>query len=152
MHKFLLAAAATLTFGATAHAEGGMGVGKYVWNKAESHYEAGFYATEQTMIIHKNDATGINVEQTVTPVGGGKTFSWHIDAPYDDQMRHGSQWMSFAFTRISDNQFHDRYIMDDTKEEGAETFTIKDKKLILEGSSVHNGKKMTYVEVWDKVE
>jgi hypothetical protein len=60
--------------------------------------------------------------------------------------------MSFAFTRISDNQFHDRYIMHDTKEEGAETFTIKDKKLILEGSSVHNGKKMTYVEVWDKVE
>jgi hypothetical protein len=152
MHKLVLAAAATVSLCATAHAADGVGVGKYVWNKTESHYEAGFYATQQTMIIHKNDANGIDVEQTVTPVGGGKTFSWHIDAPYDDQMRHGSQWMSFAFTRISDNQFHDRYIMDDTKEEGAETFTIKGNKLILEGSSVHNGKKMSYVEVWDKVE
>lgn len=150
MRKFIIAAAA-LCLSGSAYADGGVGVGKYVWNKAESHYEAGFYATQQTMIIHKNDATGINVEQTVTPING-KTFSWHIDAPYDDVMRHGSQWMSFAFTRISDNQFHDRYIMDDTKEEGAETFTIKDKKLILEGSSVHNGKKMSYVEVWDKVE
>jgi hypothetical protein len=152
MRKFILATTAIISLAATAHAEGGVGVGKYVWNKAESHYEAGFYATEQTMIIHKNDATGIDVEQTVTPVGGGKAFNWHIDAPYDDRMRHGSQWMSFAFTRISDSQFHDRYIMDDTKEEGAETFTIKGKKLILEGSSVHNGKKMSYVEVWDKVE
>jgi len=150
MRKLIIATAAICLSG-SAYAEGGVGVGKYVWNKAESHYEAGYYATEQTMIIHKNDATGINVEQTVTPING-KTFSWHIDAPYDDVMRHGSQWMSFAFTRIADNQFHDRYIMDDTKEEGAETFTIKDKKLILEGSSVHNGKKMTYVEVWDKVE
>src|ERR1700744_1413810 len=116
MRKLVLSAGSALLLRGTAQAAGGVGVGKYVWNKAESHYEAGFYATEQTMIIHKNDKTGINVEQTVTPTGGGKTFSWHIDAPYDDQMRHGSQWMSFAFTRISDNQFHDRYIMDDTKE------------------------------------
>ena len=152
MHKFLLAAAATLTFGATAHAEGGVGVGKYVWNKAESHYEAGFYATEQTMIIHKNDKTGINVEQTVTPVGGGKTFSWHIDAPYDDKMRHGSQWMQFAFSRISDNQFHDRYKMNDSGIEGAETYTITPKRLTIEGAAMIKGKSEPYVEVWDRVD
>ena len=122
MRKLILtAAAAVLALAAQARAEGGVGVGKYVWNKAESHYEAGYYATEQTMIIHKNDKTGIAVSQTVTPING-KTFSWHIDAPYDDKMRHGSQWMSFAFSRLVDNKFHNRYIMDDTKEEGAETF------------------------------
>jgi hypothetical protein len=150
MRKFIVAAAA-VGLSASAYAADGVGVGKYVWNKAESHYEAGFYATEQTMTITKNDKTGIAVSQTVTPVNG-KPFTWSIDAPYDDKMRHGSQWMSFAFSRISDNQFHDRYIMDDTKEEGAETYTITDKKLTIEGSSVHNGKKMSYVEVWDKVE
>jgi hypothetical protein len=151
MHKFILAAAATLSLGATAHAADGVGVGKYVWNKDASHYEAGYYASAQTMVISRNDKNGLAVSQTVTPVGG-KTFSWKIDAPYDDKMRHGSQWMSFAFSRISDNQFHDRYIMDDTKEEGAETYTITDKRLTIEGSSVHNGKKMSYLEVWDKVE
>jgi hypothetical protein len=150
MRKFIIAAAAVCLSG-SAYAVDGVGVGKYVWNKAASHYEAGYYATEQTMTITRNDKNGIAVSQTVTPVGG-KTFTWSIDAPYDDKMRHGSQWMSFAFSRISDNQFHDRYIMDDTKEEGAETYTITDKKLTIEGSSVHNGKKMSYVEVWDKVE
>ncbi len=81
------------------------------------------YTLRQTMEIIKNDKTGIAVSQEVTPLDG-KTFSWHIDAPYDDKMRPGSQWMSFAFSRISDNQFHDRYKMNDSGIEGAETYTI----------------------------
>ena len=152
MRKVILSAAATvLAIAAQAHAQDGAGVGKYVWNKAESHYEAGYYATEQTMVISKIDKDGLAVAQTVTPING-KTFSWHLEAPFDDKMRHASQWMSFAFSRLGENKFHNRYIMDDTKEEGAETYTIVGKKLTIEGSSVHDGKKMSYVEVWDKVE
>ena len=140
-----------MTIAAQAHAEGGVGVGKYVWNAKESHYSTGAYTKEQTMEITKNDKTGIAVSQVVTPLDG-KTFSWHIDAPYDDQMRHGSQWMSFAFTRISDNQFHDRYKMNDTGVEGEETYTITPKRLTIEGAAVIKGKKEPYVEVWDRVD
>jgi len=150
MRKLIVTAAtAAICIAGAAHAEDGIGVGKYRWNKKESHYEAGYYATEQTMVISKNNKDGLAVMQVVTPVDG-KTFSWNIDAPYDDQMRPGSTWMSFAFSRISDNQFHDRYIMNDTGEKGAETFTITPKKLTIRGSSVHNGKEMSYVEVWDR--
>jgi hypothetical protein len=152
MRKLIVSAAAVaLCAAGAARAEDGVGVGKYRWNEKASHYESGVYATEQTMIIYKNTKNELSVMQVVTPVGG-KTFSWSIDAPYDDQMRHGSTWMSFAFSRISDNEFHDRYIMDDTGEKGAETFTITPKRLTIRGSSVHNGKEMSYVEVWDRVD
>jgi len=152
MRRLILsAAAATLGFAALAHAEGGVGVGKYVWNAKESHYSTGAYTTEQTMEIKKNDKDGIAVSQVVTPLDG-KTFSWHIEAPYDDKMRPGSQWMSFAFSRISDNQFHDRYRMNDSGIEGEETYTITAKKLTIEGAAMIKGKKEPYVEVWDKVE
>jgi hypothetical protein len=60
--------------------------------------------------------------------------------------------MSFAFRRISDNQFHDRYRMNDSGIEGEETYTITDKKLTIEGAAIIKGKKEPYVEVWDKVE
>ena len=151
MHQFILSAAVTLLLAGTAHATDGVGVGKYVWSATESHYESGTYASEQTMEITKNDKTGIAVSQVVTPKEG-KTFSWSIDAPYDNKMRKASTWMSFAFSRISDNQFHDRYIMNDTGEKGAETFTIEPKKLTIRGSSIHEGKKMSYVEIWNRVD
>jgi len=67
-------------------------------------------------------------------------------------MRHASQWMSFAFSRISDSQFHDRYTMDADGEAGAETFTITPTRLTIKGSSMHQGKDMPYTEVWDRVE
>jgi hypothetical protein len=152
MRKLILAAAsATLTFAAHAYAEDGVGVGKYVWNAKESHYSTGAYTLRQTMEITRNDKTGIAVSQEVTPLDG-KTFSWHIDAPYDDQMRHGSQWMQFAFSRISDNQFHDRYIMNDSGIEGAETYTITPKRLTIEGAAMIKGKREPYVEIWERVE
>ena len=152
MHKLIMTAAiATVAFAAQAHADKGVGVGKYVWNAKESHYSTGNYTTQQTMEITKNDKDGIAVSQVVTPLDG-KTFSWHIEAPYDDVMRPGSTWMSFAFRRISDNQFHDRYKMNDSGIEGEETYTITDKKLTIEGAAIIKGKKEPYVEVWDKVE
>jgi len=152
MHKLIMTATiATVAFAAQAHADKGVGVGKYVWNAKESHYSTGNYTTEQTMEIKKNDKDGIAVSQVVTPLDG-KTFSWHIEAPYDDVMRPGSTWMSFAFRRISDNQFHDRYKMNDSGIEGEETYTITDKKLTIEGAAIIKGKKEPYVEVWDKVE
>ena len=152
MHKLIMSAAvATIAFAAQAHAEKGVGIGKYVWNAKESHYSTGAYTTQQTMEITKNDKDGIAVSQVVTPLDG-KTFSWHIEAPYDDKMRAASQWMSFAFSRISENQFHDRYRMNDTGVEGAETYTITDKKITIEGAATINGKKEPYVEVWDRVE
>ena len=152
MRKLILtAAAATVVIAAQAHAEDGVGVGKYKWNARESHYSTGAYTTEQTMEITKNDKTGIAVSQVVTPLDG-KTFSWHIEAPYDDQMRPGSQCMSFAFSRISDNQFHDRYKMNDSGIEGAETYTITPKRLTIEGAAIIKGKPEPYVEVWDRVD
>jgi len=152
MHKLIMSAAiATIAFAAQAHADNGVGVGKYVWNAKESHYSTGAYTTQQTMEITKNDKDGIAVSQVVTPLDG-KTFSWHIESPYDDTMRPGSQWMSFAFRRISDKQFHDRYRMNDSGIEGEETYTITDKKLTIEGAAVVKGKKEPYVEVWDRVE
>jgi len=82
----------------------------------------------------------------------GKTFNWSIDAPYDNKMRHASEWMSFAFSRISKSQFHDRYKMDADGQVGAETFTITPDRITIKGSSIQKGKKMPYVEVWDRVE
>ena len=76
----------------------------------------------------------------------------HIEAPYDDKMRPGSTWMSFAFSRISDNQFHDRYKMNDSGIEGAETYTITPKRLTIEGAAMIKGKSEPYVEVWDRVD
>jgi hypothetical protein len=152
MQKLVLSAMmATAAFAVQAHAENGVGIGKYVWNAKESHYSTGAYTTQQTMEITKNDSSGIAVSQVVTPLDG-KTFTWHIEAPYDDKMRPASSWMSFAFSRISANQFHDRYRMNDTGVEGAETYTITPKKLTIEGAAVINGKKEPYVEVWDRVE
>ena len=152
MHKLIMPAAiAAAAFAVQAHAGEGVGVGKYVWNAKESHYSTGAYTTQQTMEITKNDKDGIAVSQVVTPVDG-KTFSWHIEAPYDDKMRPASQWMSFAFSRISENQFHDRYRMNDSGIEGAETYTITPKKLTIEGAAIVNGKKEPYVEVWDRVD
>jgi len=127
------------------------GIGKWRWSEAESNYSSGVYATEQTMTITKNDMTGITVSQHVS-LKDGKTFDWSIDAPYDDKMRHASQWMSFAFSRINDHQFHDRYIMDADGQKGAETFTITPDRITIKGSSIQNGKEMPYVEVWDRVE
>jgi len=151
MGKLMMSAAiVTAAFAVQAHAEG-VGVGKYVWNAKESHYSTGAYTTQQTMEITKNDKDGIAVSQVVTPLDG-KTFSWHIEAPYDDKMRPGSQWMSFAFSRISDNQFHDRYKMNDSGIEGEETYTITPKKVTIEGAAIIKGKKEPYVEVWDRVE
>lgn len=127
------------------------GIGKWVWSEKELNYSTGVYAKEQTMIITKNDPTGLSVSQHVV-LKDGKAFDWHIDAPWDDQMRHASTWMSFAFSRISDTEFHDRYKMDVDGEEGAETFTITPTRLTIRGSSLHQGKQMPYVEVWDRVE
>jgi len=144
-------AAATICVAGLAHAQDGVGVGKYRWNAKESHYSTGAYTTEQTMEITKNDKAGIAVSQVVTPLDG-KTFSWNIDAPYDNKMRHASQWMSFAFSRISANQFHDRYIMSDSGIRGAETYTITPNKLTIRGAAVIKGKKQPYVEIWDRVQ
>ena len=153
MTRALSAAAAALSLiaFAPAHAADGVGVGKYKWNPTESHYATGAYASEQTMVIKRNNKNGIAVSQVVTPLDG-KTFTWSIDAPYDNKMRHASQWMSFAFSRISDNSFHDRYVMDVDGQQGEETFTITGKKLIIKGASIQNGEKKPYVEVWDRVE
>lgn len=151
MLKAFAVATALAAVPAVAAAEASIGVGKWVWNAKESHYSEGAYAKEQTMEIKRLDKDGIAVSQNVTLVDG-KNFTWSIDAPFDDQMRHGSQWMSFAFSRISDTQFHDRYIMDADGKTGEETFTIKGRKLILEGASLRDGKKMPYVEVWDRVD
>lgn len=153
--SFLPTIVATFCFAASAiaidaRADDGVGVGKWRWNAAESHYTTGNYATEQTMEITRNDKKGIAVSQVVTPIDG-KTFSWSIEAPYDDKMRHASTWMSFAFKRISDNSFHDRYVMNDGKR-GEETFTISPQKLVIKGNYFHGGKKLPYVEVWDRVE
>jgi hypothetical protein len=152
MRKLILAAtSAMLAIAAQAHAEDGVGVGKYRWNATESHYSTGAYTTEQTMEITKNDKTGIAVSQVVTPLDG-KTFSWNIEAPYDNKMRHASTWMSFAFSRIADNKFHDRYIMGDSGVRGAETYTITPKKLTIVGAAIIKGKKEPYVEVWDRID
>jgi hypothetical protein len=130
------------------------GVGKWRWNGAASHYETGEYATEQTMEIRRNDADGISVAQTVTQKDGS-TFDWSIDSPYDDKMRPGSKWMAFAFARISDHQFKDRYRMLGEDKVGGETFTISPKRIVIRGSWHKPGqdaKKYSYVEVWDRIE
>jgi hypothetical protein len=129
----------------------GPGVGKWRWNPAESHYTTGAYAKEQTMVITRNDPSGLAVSQTVTPIQG-QTFNWEIEAPYDNKMRHASQWMSFAFKRISATKFHDRYKMDADGERGEETFTITPDRITIRGASMHKGKKAPYVEIWDRVE
>lgn len=149
--KATLVAVALALGPSAAVAEANIGVGKWVWNAKESHYTEGAYAKAQTMEIKRLDKDGISVSQNVTLVDG-KNFTWSIDAPFDDQMRHGSQWMSFAFTRISDTQFHDRYVMDADGKQGEETFTIKGRKLVLEGAAIVDGKKMPYVEIWDRVD
>jgi hypothetical protein len=152
MRKIILSAIVALGFAGTAQAADGPGVGKWIWSAKESHYTTGPYATEQTMIITRNDPDGIAVSQVVTPPNG-KTFSWNIEAPYDNKMRKASAWMSFAFKRISANQFHDRYIMNDSGMKGAETFTIRPNKIVIRGASVSaEGKKEPYVEVWNRVE
>jgi hypothetical protein len=151
MRKIILAAfAATIGFVGTAHAADGPGVGKWVWSAKESHYPNGAYATEQTMEITRNDKDGIAVSQVVTPPDG-KTFSWNIEAPYDNKMRKASAWMSFAFKRISANQFHDRYVMNDSGVKGEETFTIEPDKITIRGASNATGKRESYVEVWNRV-
>ncbi len=145
MRKLTLSAAvAALMIAAPASGDTAMtpdqikaGIGNWRWSESESNYS--------------NDKSGIIVSQHVT-LKDGKAFDWHIDAPWDDQMRHASTWMSFAFSRISDSQFHDRYKMDTDGEEGAETFTITPTRLTIKGSSMHQGKDMPYVEVWDRVE
>jgi hypothetical protein len=126
------------------------GVGKWRWSEAASHYSTGAYAKEQTMIITRNDKAGIAVSQIVT-LKDGKTFEWSIDAPYDNKMRHASTWMSFAFRRISGATFHDRYKVD-SGERGEETFFITPAKITIKGASIRDGKKMPYVEIWDRVE
>jgi hypothetical protein len=126
------------------------GVGKWRWSEAESHYMTGAYATEQTMIVSKNDKTGIAVSQVVT-LKDGKTREWSIDAPYDNKMRHASEWIAFAFHRISDNRFHDRYRMD-SGEKGQETFFIQPDKITIKGASVRDGKTLPYIEVWNRIE
>lgn len=151
MCKILLSVIGLVAFVAVgARAETITAVGKWRWNPAESHYDHGAYATEQTMEITKLDKTGITVSQVVT-LKDGKTFNWTTDAPFDDKMRHASTWMSFAFSRISDTQFHDRYVMDDGQE-GEETFTVEAKRITIRGASTHEGKKQPYVEVWDRVD
>ena len=152
MRKFILPAIA-VAFAITgpAYAKDGAGVGKWRWSASESHYSTGAYTTEQTMEITRNDKHGIAVSQVVTPLDG-KTFSWNIEAPYDNKMRHASQWMSFAFSRISDTQFHDRYVMNADGMRGEETFTITPDKITIRGYSITKGKKSPYVEVWDHVE
>lgn len=153
MRKIILSAvAATFCIAGYAHAADGPGVGKWHWSATESHYTTGTYATEQTMEITRNDKDGIAVSQTVTPADGGKTFSWNIEAPYDNKMRKASTWMSFAFRRISDTSFHDRYIMNDSGMRGEETFTITPDKITIRGASVTKGKKEPYVEVWNRVQ
>jgi hypothetical protein len=152
MRKIILPAiVASFGFAGVAHAADGPGVGKWRWSAAESHYATGPYATEQTMEITRNDKDGIAVSQVVTPPDG-KTFSWNIEAPYDNKMRKASAWMSFAFKRISDNQFHDRYVMNDSGMRGEETFTITPDKITIRGASITKGKKQPYVEVWNRVE
>jgi hypothetical protein len=152
MRKFMMSIViAIFGIASIAHAADGPGVGKWRWSAAESHYASGAYATEQTMIITRNDRDGIAVSQIVTPPDG-KTFSWNIEAPWDNKMRKASTWMSFAFKRISDNQFHDRYVMNQGGMRGEETFTITPTKITIRGHSVDKGKKQPYVEVWNRVE
>jgi hypothetical protein len=59
--------------------------------------------------------------------------------------------MSFAFKRISANQFHDRYVMNDSGVKGEETFTIEPDKITIRGASNATGKHESYVEVWNRV-
>lgn len=125
-------------------------VGSYRWNAKASHYKSGAYATEQTMEITRVDANSIAVSQTVT-LADGKTFSWNIDSPLDDTLRHASTWMSFAFKRVSGGAIHNRYKMDDGQE-GEETFTASPTQIVIKGHSFKDGKKQPYVEVWDRVE
>ncbi len=126
------------------------GIGKWRWSEAESRYAGGAYAKEQTMIITRNDKSGIAVSQVVT-LKDGKTFEWSIDAPYDNKMRHASQWLGFAFRRISDTQFHDRYRMD-SGEKGQEVFNIAPDTITIKGWSVRNGKKLPYTEIWNRIQ
>ena len=50
MRKIILSAvAATFGVATAAHAEDGVGVGKWRWSATESHYTTGVYAKEQTM-------------------------------------------------------------------------------------------------------
>jgi hypothetical protein len=150
----LIAAAGLFGLSGAACAEPGTGVGKWRWNGAESHYESGTYAKEQVMEITRIDASGIAVSQTVTLVDG-KTFDWSIDSPWDNTMRKGSRWMSFAFARISDHEFKDRYRMAEGGQVGGETFTISPNRIVIRGSSHqagHDDKKFHYVEIWDRIE
>jgi hypothetical protein len=126
------------------------GVGSYVWNAAESKYASGAYATEQTMEITRLEKNFIAVSQNVTLVGG-RNFAWNIESPFDGVLRHASTWMSFAFSRKGPNVIHNKYRMDDGQE-GEETFIISPRKIVIEGHSLKDGKKMPYVEVWDRVE
>ncbi|WP_157219807.1 hypothetical protein [Flavisphingomonas formosensis] len=150
MRRFVIAATCAMV-GTGAYAADGPGVGKWIWSAEESHYETGHYATHQTMEITRNDDRGIAVSQQVT-LTDGKSFSWNIDAPYDDKMRPASSWMSFAFSRISPTEFRDRYVMNDTGVKGEEVFTITPRKITIKGHSFMNGKQQDYVEVWNRVE
>lgn len=149
MHKFLLTVA--FVFAAfAAQADTRSWVGDFVWNAKESHYETGAYATHQTMKISRVDDGSIAVSQVVT-LKDGKTFDWNIDSPLDDTMRHASTWMSFAFKRLSPDAIHNRYVMDDGQQ-GEETFTMENNKIVIRGATIRDGKKLPYVEVWDRVE
>lgn len=151
MRTFLLSGLFLLLSVVSVRAEESVnGVGSYVWNAAESTYASGAYATAQTMEITKLEKDFMAVSQNVTLVGG-QTFAWNIESPFDGKLRHASTWMSFAFTRTGLNAIHNKYRMDDGQE-GEETFIISPTKIVIEGHSLKDGKKMPYVEVWDRVE
>lgn len=150
MRTYLSILFLVMSFG-SAHAEESInGVGIYVWNAAESKYANGAYATAQTMEITKLEKDFMAVSQNVTLVGG-QNFAWNIESPFDGVLRHASTWMSFAFKRTGPNAIHNKYKMDDGQE-GEETFIISPQKIVIEGHSVKDGKKMPYVEVWDRIE
>ncbi|MBY0508565.1 MAG: hypothetical protein K2P94_00295 [Rhodospirillaceae bacterium] len=151
MRTFLLSGLFLVLSVVSVHAEESInGVGSYVWNATESKYASGAYATAQTMEITKLEENFIAVSQNVTLVGG-QNFSWNIESPFDGVLRHASAWMSFGFKRTGPNAIHNKYKMDDGQE-GEETFIISPKKVVIEGHSFKDGKKMPYVEVWDRVE
>lgn len=123
-------------------------VGSYVWNAKDSKYEAPVYAREQTMEVTRDDPGGIALTQKVT-LADGKKLEWGFKSTYDGTPQPG-EWITVAVKRLTPNSFENTYTMSDGHK-GYEVATITADRITINGSHLDNGKKLTYIEIWDRV-
>ena len=122
--------------------------GSYVWNPKDSKYEAPVYAKEQTMEVTRDDPGGIALTQKVLLVDG-KKVEWGFKSNYDGTPQPG-EWITVAVKRLTPDSFENNYVMVDGQR-GYEVATITADRITIRGSHDEKGKKLTYVEVWDRV-